>query len=418
VRAHLLGKIAAVLALGGPLVACSTILGFDSVSLNGDDGGLDAATSDATTDSTTDSTTPSPDASGDVAHVDGASDASVDSSPCGDTMTSQQNCGRCGHDCFKGMCVSGVCQPFQLSFGWNGSWDLAVDDTNVYFTNLDGNTVYRVSKVDGSNPVKIADQPDALRPHSITVDGTYVYWTNYDNINGEVRRCPIAGCGSNPSTLLSAANYPGSIFVVGNRVFWAEDGAGTVTSADVTDGGNRKVLYAKDDAGTQPYQIAHDTNYVYFTDIGLNGFPQRIPFDGGAAVALNSNQLTNGIALGDAGIFFTGGGFTDGVLWRIKASDWAPGANAVSFASPLKHAYGVALDDNYVYWVNGGTQNLDDGSIMACPLNLATCTMPILLASNLHYPRSIAVDRDAVYWTNYGDTTSVTDSVIWKVAKP
>jgi hypothetical protein len=416
VRARFIGRAAAVVALGSALVACSTILGFEDVTLGtGDDGGVGV---DAGGDVTT------MDARGDSpVQQEAGSDATSDvgEAGCGDPMTDKDNCGRCGHSCLGSTCTNGMCDAKQLTIqgAFNEAWDLALDDTHIYFTDTSDNWIYRINK-DGSNPVRV-DMGEALAPRAIAVDATYMYWTNFLSPNGEVRRCPIAGCNGT-SVLLSAADEPSAILLLGTRVMWAERNGGKVVQADISDGGNQKVLFAGDDAAVaaQPYQLATDPTFVYFTDFRA-GFTRRVPLDGGASVALANGMIPGsyGIAVNDAGIFWASEtSSADGTIFRIAASAFVNNADPTVFASPFKQPAGVAIDDNYVYWVNAGTtSDTMDGSVMACPLSQALCPNPIVLATTQHNPVRIKVDADAVYWTADGISTT-RDGSIWKVAKP
>ena len=402
--------LVALFASSAALAACSTILGFDDVTL--DDGGLGADASDG-------GQSDGPGIDSPIA-VDGptgdapGADAPPDTATCGNTMTDPLNCGRCGHNCFKGMCQAGVCQPFALATGYLDTWDLAVDGTSVYFTNIYDNTIFKVSKFDGSNALKIADQPDAFVPFGIAVDATSVYWTNRST-SGEVRRCALTGCAANTSTLLATANNPTAVLVVGSSVFWAANGSGDITRADATDGGNPLAIFPAS-AGANPYQLANDVSYVYATD-NQSGMTRRVPLGGGAAVTLANNGVTksSGIAVGAGGIYFTGGSFTDGVVWRITAPTFVNGATASPFASSQHNPAGVAVDATNVYWVATGDPDQNNGFVLTCPLT--GCAQPTVLASGQHYPVRIKVDADAVYWTNNGQSTG-RDGSIWKVAKP
>ena len=405
-------SIVVLAAMGGALAACSTILGFEDVTLGTDagaadgavDGGADAPRADVATDTAPDTT------------ADAPSDGNADGADaCGDTMTDKNNCGRCGHSCLGGTCSMGQCTAFKLLDGFFGTRGLAVDGTSVYFTNTDGNTVFKASKIDGSNAIKIADQPDAYAPFGIAIDATSVYWTNQVTA-GEVRSCPLAGC-SGPSTLIANANYPAGLLVVGNNIFWGASGDGTVGTSTL-DGGSRLTLFASD-AGAQPYMLANDSTYVYFTDNATNAPARRVPLGGGTVVSLAStNQSqTTGIAVGGGNVFF-GGGDSVGNIWKIAVGQFAEGAHAASIASGQNAPLSLAVDANYVYWLDRGDINGLNGSIYACALTSPNCNNPIVLATQQNSPLRIAVDANAVYWTINGRTTSASEGGVWKVAKP
>jgi hypothetical protein len=413
-RARRVASLASVVALFGSaaaVAACSTILGFEDVTLGDTDGGVggDATNGDGpTNDSPTHNDGPTNDS------PQGA-DTGPDG-PCGDTTMDPLNCGRCGHSCLKGTCMAGVCQPFVLSTGYFGTRDLAVDATNVYFTNTDANTIFRTNKLDGTNTVKIADQPDAYVPFAIAVDATSVYWTNHVSVSGEIRKCPLVGCNGSPSTLIATVDYPSSILLLGSNIVWAANGSGAVAGSAL-DGTNPFTVFAAG-SGASPYLMASDTSYIYFTDNG-NGVTQRVPLDGGAGTPLSNNGYAESYGVGVVGgnVYFSGGSINDGVLWRIPSNQFVDGGNATAFASSQKQPIGVAVDGSYVYWVNTGDINGSNGSVMACPLT-TVCSTPIVLATGQIYPLRIAVDADAVYWANNGLTNTATDGSIWKVAKP
>src|SRR5262245_28736327 len=53
---------------------------------------------------------------------------------CVATDSDAKNCGTCGHDCLEGGCLSGKCQPIELTEGLDQPSALALDDSGLFFT--------------------------------------------------------------------------------------------------------------------------------------------------------------------------------------------------------------------------------------------------------------------------------------------
>jgi hypothetical protein len=61
--------------------------------------------------------------------------------------------------------------------GLNTDTGIAVDGTNVYWTNFGGGAVMKVP-VSGGVPIVVAQ---GQNPLGVAIDGTSVYWTDYGN---------------------------------------------------------------------------------------------------------------------------------------------------------------------------------------------------------------------------------------------
>jgi hypothetical protein len=61
-----------------------------------------------------------------------------------------QNCGRCGHDCLRGACTSGACQPFALATMQAQPLHIAIDGAYGYYFSTSPNgtdgTVMRIAR--------------------------------------------------------------------------------------------------------------------------------------------------------------------------------------------------------------------------------------------------------------------------------
>jgi hypothetical protein len=90
--------------------------------------------------------------------------------------------------------------PIEFARDQDEPYNIAVDQTNVYWTLIHGRKIMK-QRVDGSGPpvVLASDQGDepGLAPFGLAVDATHVYWTTFVEGNtaviGHLRRVPIEG---------------------------------------------------------------------------------------------------------------------------------------------------------------------------------------------------------------------------------
>ena len=261
-------------------LACDALVGLDPTVLVTDLPLKDAATPAVGFEASPEAMT------GMDAAPEGAPDAACTPCPtgCVDTNSDGDNCGACGHSCLGATCSGGACVAVILTTG--APADLAVDQTNVYWT-----------------------------------DGT----------NGNVKRCPIAGCSDGGETLFvgSGANLGGAglvagIALQGSRVVFAENTAGMgEVYACPTDGcGTAPAPFARETGG-QVGAVAADATNVYWTST-LDQSVHECPIDGCAgpyptALAIGSVNALDpwGLVVRDGRFYFAyaqyGFGFSEGV---------------------------------------------------------------------------------------------------------
>jgi hypothetical protein len=84
-------------------------------------------------------------------------------------------------------------------------------------------------------------------------------------------------------------------------------------------------------------------------------------------------------------------------------------------ADKQPHPADLAIDADYVYWVNVGMTVSDDGSVVRAPKKGGKVEE---IAKGQLTPWSIAVDATNVYWTNYGDlNTKKSDGGVYSAPK-
>ena len=124
-----------------------------------------------------------------------------------DTNRDNENCGACGSVC-AGSCQCGRCLV-TLATGQGQPRRLAVDGTNVYWTNFSDGTVMKTPARSGGPITALASGQDS--PASIAVDGTYAYWTN----------AGLHATGSDRGLVMRVALAGGSPEVLATRVIRA-----------------------------------------------------------------------------------------------------------------------------------------------------------------------------------------------------
>jgi hypothetical protein len=399
----------AIAAIAICLVACSAILGLTDPTLDntvGDGGGSgDGSAGD-----------------GQVADGGKGNDGgdAAPTCPAGDDFTTDKNnCGTCGHDCLGGLCVASKCQAVILASNQDSPFGIAVDSTNVYWTN------YSLSGDDDAGTVAACPIGGCPNPNAPTilvapahhpigvasVDGN-LYWTASGTdaagyIDGNIGSCKLPGC--TPQSLSPKnLNSPAGITAQGTFVYFSVEGT---SAADNTNGG---IYRADAPALSNLTQIAFNQNdptnvstnslgvyWAYSDDNGgtVSGVA-RCPLTGACGdagvIQLAGADEPFGISLNTQNVFWTE--FTDGTI-RETGID---GGAASTVAPGIVKPFAVVSDATYVYIVSAGTDpNNDsaDGKILRC--SVGGCASADVLIDQQDWPHAIAMDEKAIYWANF-----------------
>ena len=341
---------------------------------------------------------------------------------CVDTDTDVANCGRCGHDCLGGACMTGACQPFAIVPAQQNARRMTIDASNVYWSSEDPQAGYYLIQkaplaglAQGTNPTTLAYDLYDLFPIDIALFGNYLYWGDGDvslAAKGTVDRVATATgipqpLGTTAGTFAVAADETGVYWADTNGIFKALNGM-------PTDGGTQ-IPIASD---SHALDLTLDQSFVYWRDKDT-GIPYRAPRTGnGAKTQVGGGQYQSSAkttvaerVVVDANSLY----WTDSTADRIlKAS--VSGSQTVVVAALMggSSPAGIALDSEYVYWTTQTT-----GYVMRAPLaGLTPQTEPTTLAPNQMQPGEIAVDDKAIYWLVLGTSSTAPVGSIMKLAKP
>jgi hypothetical protein len=331
---------------------------------------------------------------------------------CGDTMTSTNNCGRCGHDCLGGTCTAGVCQPVAIVPGSKNMrpWQLALTDTAVYFTDSINGAIAKVNK-DGTGLLVL--DSSGFRDNAIGLDDAGVFFSDLND--NAVVHCTLTSCGAGPSILTMVPSTGDVTSLAVDQGITFTDDMCDLYRLPTKQAGTPATLVASDGGSPCPLEVKSDGTYLYVAND--TGEVVRMGFDGGGVLNLSGNQsvpLANSVAVDSQAVYWVqqDPNFTLPGTINIAGLD---GSNPHVLVGGQVNAEEIVSDGTNVYWtVTGGGSSGNSGTVMMC--SPANC-QPVTLASQQPNPSFIAVDAVAVYWTDFAGVNNFPGTVM-KVAKP
>lgn len=291
-----------------------------------------------------------------------------DGQPClGSLDSDPENCGACGHSCLGAACQAGTCAFAELASNQVAPSGLAVGDGTVFWT------------TEGATP-------------------DYV---------GNVFALSLSDLTATPTVLATNQKYPHALTFADGALYWGSYGDGAIGKWTVNSGTS--------DVGVAPngraYNVVSDSVYVYAAievtsanNMPSSGAVVRCALDGckGAPEILaTADAPIVGLAIDGGTLFWSVYSHNGGIYGLTLNGSSSPRALSVGQPLPLN----VAAFGGFVYWVQPGR-----GTVARVGADAAGAT-PTILASNQSSPWGIAADDQGVYWTTTSDAVQ-TDRVM------
>ncbi|CAN5452251.1 hypothetical protein BH09MYX1_BH09MYX1_57920 [soil metagenome] len=334
----------------------------------------------ATVDATADAEAAKDGATADQAINDAPSPGSCDgglascNGLCVSFKSDPKNCGGCGVDCGTHTCALGVCQTYEvISKNQTAPRGIAVDGTNVYFTNDIGDTVMKVPVAGGPTVTFAAGQSG---PYGIAVDASFVYWTNSQN--GTLMKLAVGG--GTPTLLVTDTAVSLGIDLDATNVYFG--GADKIMK--VSKSGGSAVLLANVPGVTK---LVVANGWIYYTARKLGPtMVGRVPTSGGAPTQLATSGGFNplGIAVDAQSVYWAD---SDSVS-SVPLAGGATTTLAADFG-----VYHATVDATSVYWAAGG-------QVKKAPRGGGAATIVANCMPSGCAPLELALDATNVYWTS------------------
>ncbi len=278
-----------------------------------------------------------------------------------------------------------------IASGQSNPTSIAVDDTNVYWTNdVTAGSIMRAPLTGGIVTVISSGQDS---PVPLAVGGGVVYWSN---ASGDILNAPTTGASiTDPNVTAHLQGTPSSLVVSGSSLWWTDALNGMVHSCDAPAAGcpdGINMMYAGD---TQPTSIAIDTGSVWWLSAWSGGRVEQCTANActGTSEALVENQTgVHALTIDATNVYWT---MPDRVLTASRLIPDGGAAIVTTLASGMARPWGIAVDATDVYFTN-----LNGGTVMKVSKSGGD---PIVIAANLSSPFGIAVDATNVYFTSSGD---------------
>jgi hypothetical protein len=298
---------------------------------------------------------------------------------CVNTQTDNNNCGGCGLTCTA--CAAGEC-VVTLATNIPNANQIVLNAIKAYVTSATATGAIYSMSLSGGGAINLTQGYNQNFPEGITVDSTYVYWTNTGD--NTVKRMPLGGAAA-PVTVASSQQNPTFMAIDATNVYWTNDNTpGAVMKM------NRSTSVVSTLAGGlgDPAGIAVDSTYAYVADTGDDYVIKVLLSTGAVAAQLTTFQNNPfALAIDSTNVYFTNSASTGDARQVAQSASMNAGTVLGSSSLPT----GIASDGTNVYYLGGP-------SLWKCPVGMATGCKVLAAADAGGF---VAVDATSVYWTNY-----------------
>jgi hypothetical protein len=179
---------------------------------------------------------------------------------------------------------------------------LAVDASgNLFFTTAAGQVLVVAG---GTAPPAALISSGPTNAQKIVIVGSTLYYTAWGSAGttGEVRAVPIGGAGAF-TTLAAGQAKPTYLAVVGERVFWTNQGDGTVWSQNIATPTAEPIQIAREQS--TPLGIAADASAVYWINQGSGTVMKALRCGGGTIELANGQSGATEIVILGGHLYWT-----------------------------------------------------------------------------------------------------------------
>lgn len=274
-------------------------------------------------------------------------------------------------------------------------WALAVDATQVYFTDAQGpnGKVLRVAKSGG--PAAVIAQADS--PTTLAVDATDVYFLDWTS----VKKVPLQGGAVTTVAPAENSTYSG-IVVDGENLYWTNYTTPGSTMQQAKAGGAPITLHA----GSQyPSGVVVTGGRVVWSALSETVI-RSTPIGGGPITNVASNQdgVRWGLTADSTHLYWITEGDFPMQLWSVPLDAATPPAQIGASPSEASVSTSLLVDDAYLYFsVECQIHRLPKGG------GAVLTTTP---APALGCPRFMTHDAEAVYYTSDAGVTRYPKSAL------